>query len=433
MMIPQRPPPLAATPEWDDDDNWIPPPAGSRLSDLNAYLAAKTFVNKELKTRYPSDFDSNGNIRSLATRMPEDPAPVIFAHGVPWVVVCRDSVVLSGRQHAAQMAALQTKSDRNVTRSATAFSVGLIVAPPSFVSMQTFHRQLEQHAGPPVPLDPRFPKEASAASCDAMVADHTQLCYIAGRTPHVMRIFDLPTYHIFCGPVLKCEVHQAVLQQGNIRNLKALRQLPYKNVETARQPTPPPVSPPTTHALPEYTEIKQEIDLALLNTDTTDPFPPEMKDQAAMASMFASPDVAKLISDIQTLAPTLALCASLSELFGSAKWQTLLEGHDRWAHTTERAAESISGIISRIRALDAGPRKTFLQDFFQTATSAWFKKTPADMQATLVDDRAHVQEDTDPQDTQNKDEHHHSEQDKQSERDDESTDDEESSDSGDGD
>lgn len=28
------PPPLAAIPEWDDNGKWIPPPDGSRLSDL---------------------------------------------------------------------------------------------------------------------------------------------------------------------------------------------------------------------------------------------------------------------------------------------------------------------------------------------------------------------------------------------------------------
>lgn len=34
--------------------------AGSRLSDLNAYIAGKTLVSNELKTRYTHDFDGNG-------------------------------------------------------------------------------------------------------------------------------------------------------------------------------------------------------------------------------------------------------------------------------------------------------------------------------------------------------------------------------------
>lgn len=102
----------------------------------------------------------------------EDPAPVVYAHGIAWVVVARDSVVLSGRQHAAQMAALSFKSDRNIKNTASAFTVGLIAAPASFLRIQTFRRQLEQHAEPASLHDPRFPKEGSVTACDTMTTDH---------------------------------------------------------------------------------------------------------------------------------------------------------------------------------------------------------------------------------------------------------------------
>lgn len=209
---------------------WVPPSAGSRLSDLNAYIAAKNLVNKDLKSKYPWDFDGNGNIKSIANRINEDPALVVYTHGIAWVVISRDSVVLSGRQHAAQMAALYTKSDLKVKKTTSAFTIGLIVAPASFLRIQNFRRQLERHAEPASPVDSRFPKEVNIAACDTMTADHTEHCYIAELKPRVMTI-AVPGYHIFCGPKDKSEVHQAILQKGKMRKLKDLRQTAYQNGE----------------------------------------------------------------------------------------------------------------------------------------------------------------------------------------------------------
>lgn len=186
----------------------------------------------------------NGNIKSLTNRMNEDPAPVVYAHGIAWVVVSRDSVVLSGRQHAAQMATLALKSDRNVKNTASAFIVGLIATPTSFLRIQTFHRQLEQHADPASVMDQRFPKEGSVTACDTMTSDHTDLCYIAKLDPRAMRIFDVPSYDLFCGPRLKVEVDRSILTKGKIRQLKDLRQIPYSNNNVAQ----PQVIQPTDQA-----------------------------------------------------------------------------------------------------------------------------------------------------------------------------------------
>ncbi|KUM64864.1 hypothetical protein ACN42_g2207 [Penicillium freii] len=104
-------------PQWNNEDQWVSPPAGVKLSDELAYITTKsTMSNKTLKQMYPFDFDGNGMIK--ATRTPEDPAPLIRAHGLPLIApiaVARDTVALTGRQHALLGAALQDKNDKSIS------------------------------------------------------------------------------------------------------------------------------------------------------------------------------------------------------------------------------------------------------------------------------------------------------------------------------
>ncbi|KAJ5522259.1 hypothetical protein N7527_006374 [Penicillium freii] len=202
--------PLATVVQWDNENNWIPPPAGVKLSDELAYIAAKsTMSNRTLNRMYPFDFDGNGTIK--ATRTPEDPAPLIRAHGLPLIAVARDTVALTGRQHALLGAALYDKNDKNVKAARSAFSIGALVAPQSFVQMpRTIDRQLFTHAG--TYLDAQktesalakanFPKEFKPAcnARDTMSSLHNAPAVLMGDPLAVVRLIDLPGYRLACGP-----------------------------------------------------------------------------------------------------------------------------------------------------------------------------------------------------------------------------------------
>ena len=77
--------PLCIQSETDENGEWIPPPRGVKLSDEGVYLATKNRSTVERGERFPIDFDKNGHVR--ATRIPEDPAPLRWAYGLPMVMV----------------------------------------------------------------------------------------------------------------------------------------------------------------------------------------------------------------------------------------------------------------------------------------------------------------------------------------------------------
>jgi hypothetical protein len=54
------------------------------------YLATEFLPANERGNRYPVDFDMNGHIR--ATRTPEDPAPLAFAHGLPLIYIAEGGI-----------------------------------------------------------------------------------------------------------------------------------------------------------------------------------------------------------------------------------------------------------------------------------------------------------------------------------------------------
>ncbi|KAJ5436368.1 hypothetical protein N7445_007253 [Penicillium cf. griseofulvum] len=63
----------------NSDNEWVQPPNGVKLSDEGVYLATKFMNAKDCGRQYPIDFDQNGHVQ--ATRIPEDPAPLAWAHG----------------------------------------------------------------------------------------------------------------------------------------------------------------------------------------------------------------------------------------------------------------------------------------------------------------------------------------------------------------
>ncbi|KAJ5400824.1 hypothetical protein N7465_011313 [Penicillium sp. CMV-2018d] len=188
--------------------------------------------NKTLKQWYPVDFDGNGMIK--ASRTPEDPASLIRAHGLPLIAVARarptscirandlvgsfaafcggfraprssaihpirHTVALTGRQHASLGAALQDKNDKNIKAARSAFAIGTLVAPRSFVDMpRTIDRQLFTHTG--TYLDAHkteaalaranFPKEFKPAcnARDTMSSLHNALAVLMGDPLAVVRL-----------------------------------------------------------------------------------------------------------------------------------------------------------------------------------------------------------------------------------------------------
>ncbi|CAI7606516.1 unnamed protein product [Penicillium viridicatum] len=186
-------------------------PAGVRLSDELAYIATKSNMsNKTPKQMYPFGLDGNGMIR--ATRTPEDPAPVIRAHGLPLIAVARDTVALTGRRHALLGTVLLDKKDKSIKPARSAFTVGTIVAPKSFVEMPlTIDRQLFTHTGKYLETqkdeatlaETSFSKEFKPA-CNArntMSSLHNTLAILMGDPITVIRLIDLPDYRLAYGPI----------------------------------------------------------------------------------------------------------------------------------------------------------------------------------------------------------------------------------------
>lgn len=181
-----------------------------RLSDELAYIATKSDMsNKTLKQTYPFDFDGNGMIK--ASRTPEDPAPLIRAHGLPFIAVARDTVALSGRKHTFLCAALLDKNDKNIKSARSAFTIGTIVATKTFVDMpRTIDRQLFTHSGmypesrneEATRAEANFPKESRPAgnARDTMSSLHNALATLMGKPVTVIRLIDLPAYRLTCGP-----------------------------------------------------------------------------------------------------------------------------------------------------------------------------------------------------------------------------------------
>lgn len=186
------------------------PPARVRLSDELAYIATKSNMsNKTLKQMYPFGFNGNGMIR--ATRTPEDPAPVIRAHGLPLIAVARDTVALTGRRHALLGTVLLDKKDKSIKAARSTFTVGTIVAPKSFVEMpRTIDRQLFTHTRKYLETqkdeatlaETSFPKEFKPAcnARDTMSSLHNALAILMGDPITVIRLIDLPDYRLAYGP-----------------------------------------------------------------------------------------------------------------------------------------------------------------------------------------------------------------------------------------
>lgn len=129
-------------------------------------------------------------------------------------------------------------------------------------------------------VDPRFPKEDTAASCDRMSTNHRDLCYspaMNGRPLAVFEIVKVPGYHIYCGPDLKTEITGSIISSAHIGRLVALRKIPYQQrAYSASSVDDESADEPMADSLPTSTQAADQVNktisqLALSTTASLKP------------------------------------------------------------------------------------------------------------------------------------------------------------------
>lgn len=123
--------------------------------------------------KWPLIFDNNGNIRT--DRVPEDPAPLLWSHGLPWAPVYRNYYVLCGRQATdfIQAYCIGPKSDSTHKGTKVDFTIGQVILPDAvvfdqaLVANKSIIRQF-YHATSETALGYRVPSEHKQKRYDTM-------------------------------------------------------------------------------------------------------------------------------------------------------------------------------------------------------------------------------------------------------------------------
>lgn len=175
------------------------PPPNTRLSDEWVYLAIKHMKCILRGQRYPYDFDKRGDIDP--DRVPSGPAPIIWAHGLPFFPVYKGHYVLCGRAHAECIGWLIEEKNREVMKRSPHFSIGAVIAPNSAVdSEHTIDRQLLLHQPLGNERDLRF--KGKYPTRDVVSANHHD-CAVLPRLNHAplaMPLWKVRGYNARCGP-----------------------------------------------------------------------------------------------------------------------------------------------------------------------------------------------------------------------------------------
>lgn len=378
----------ASYPRYDNTGKWIPPKQGLRLSDLQVYNASKNLKNEELHTLYPYDFESNGNVRTMKTRLSKNPCPLVWAHGLPWIVVNRDTVPLAGSDLCRDAVAPTTKSDKAVAAAPSAWTVGLILAPPAFVASNLDHaRQLEYHHAEGTGASSKYPKESRLGACDTMTTEHhSAWCYLPNTdgSRKVFSILSVPGYHIACGPARKQEIKSRTINNGKIGQLKDLRKRRYENIKEVDNTlasfsasdsedgdTKVIKTEPQEFDLPAPATIERERD-ELHQQASAMPAPPSSL-FPENAFVFASDEVSTFAEEIDALYQRVYKIRQLSEIFESAKMTDLLNHFDNWAGEHDEAEKYYLDLKQRLAtsSLQTGI-KNLLVAAFEKATTDFF-------------------------------------------------------------
>ncbi|OQE79769.1 hypothetical protein PENNAL_c0050G01562 [Penicillium nalgiovense] len=192
--------------EFDEETGQpIFPPGNNRLSDELVYLMTKFMNARDLGRRYPYDFDKMGNINPQ--RVSSGPAPIIWAHGLPFFPVYKGYYILCGRAHAGCIGWLLHERTSEIMQANPIWSVGAVVAPDSAVKApRTITRQMTQHKPSGSDKNPGYRGKAWAR--DVVAAEH-HLCAVfpslGSGEIEVYPMWKTWGYNVRCGP-MKCGV-----------------------------------------------------------------------------------------------------------------------------------------------------------------------------------------------------------------------------------
>jgi hypothetical protein len=188
--------------EFDEETGQpIFPPGNNRLSDELVYLMTKFMNARDLGRRYPYDFDKMGNINPQ--RVPSGPAPIIWAHGLPFFPVYKGYYILCGRAHAGSIGWLLHERTSEIMQANPIWSVGAVVAPDSAVKApRNITRQMTQHKPSGSDKDPGY--RGKAWTRDVVAAEH-HLCAVFPSLDSdeidVCPMWKAWGYNVRCGPM----------------------------------------------------------------------------------------------------------------------------------------------------------------------------------------------------------------------------------------
>ncbi|KGO76542.1 hypothetical protein PITC_088210 [Penicillium italicum] len=180
---------------------WEFPPANNRLSDELVYLVVKFMNSRDRARQYPYDFDSMGHINS--DRVSSGPAPIIWAHGLPFFPVYKGYYILCGRAHAECIGWLLHEKNKEIMQANPIWSVGAVIAPDSAVKIpHSITRQMTQHKPHGYDNEPQY--KGKAWTRDVVAAEH-HLCAVLPNLGtdeiEVCRLWRALGYNVSCGPM----------------------------------------------------------------------------------------------------------------------------------------------------------------------------------------------------------------------------------------
>lgn len=179
------------------------PPRSTRLSDELVYLATKFLRAKDRGKLYPYDFFPQGDIRP--ERVPSDPCPIVFAHGLPFFPVFKGYYVLCGRQHAPWIGWILHPRIHSAIKGFPYWTIGPVVAPGTAVALErTIERQLHVHKPASMEECERGIERQQCAR-DVVSKNHADGSVVPLTSTGgfvVSELYHVPGYNVRCGPPL---------------------------------------------------------------------------------------------------------------------------------------------------------------------------------------------------------------------------------------
>lgn len=220
-----------------EDNKPLFPPANTRLSDELVYLATKFLKTTNRSENYPYDFDHKGDINP--TRIPSGPAPIIWAHGLPFFPVYKGYYILCGRAHGKWIGWLLNKKEYKTTTKFPMWTIGPVVAPASAVEMpRAVERQLRVHKAWHT-RDFENGEEHAEGARDVVSTLHCDLSLVpadSGDGFALRPIYEIDGYNVYTGPDWENGrpadlVDECVFRDRGVRGFdyKAALMVPYVN------------------------------------------------------------------------------------------------------------------------------------------------------------------------------------------------------------